>query len=94
MGDHSECGRDRCPGVAGAIAVVLAFGAEEKAVEPFVLPNRVDLIPPSGKHLVDISLVADVEDKFVVRGIKNPVQSDRQLDNTEIRTEVSPRFRQ
>ena len=40
--------RQRGAGVARAVAIVLAFGAQEKAVEPLVGPHRLDA-GPSGR---------------------------------------------
>ena len=90
---HPEAGGERGPGVARAIDVMFAFGAKEKPVEPFVLSHGVDAIEPAGKHLVDVTLVADVEDKLVVRGGEDAVERDRQLDHAEVRTEMAAGFR-
>ena len=59
-------GGERRAGVTRAVTIMFAFGAEEKAVEPLVLPHRVDAIEAAGKHLVDVALMADVEDEFVL----------------------------
>jgi hypothetical protein len=72
----------------GAIAIMLAFGAEEKAVEPLVLPHRSDAIEASGKHFVDVTLMADVKNKLVLGSLKNAMQSDRQFDDAKVRTEM------
>ena len=51
-------------------------------------------IEAPGKHLVDVALVADVEDKLVLWRVENAVQRDRQLDHTEIRTEMAAGLRE
>ena len=38
---------------------------------------------------MDIALVADIKNNFVFRRLKNPVQGDGELDDAEIRPEVS-----
>src|SRR6476659_4890968 len=50
---EAEGGREGGAGVARAVAVVLAFGAEGEAVEAAVLPDGVDAVPAAGEHLVD-----------------------------------------
>ena len=89
---HAEAGRQRRPRVARAVAIVLAFGAQQKAVQPFVLPHRRDAIEPPGKHLVHVALMADVEDELVLRRFENAMQRDRQLDHAEIRARDGRRF--
>ena len=81
-------------GVSGAVAIVLALRPEKKAVQPLVLPHGADAIEPAGKHFVDVTLVADVEDKFVLRRFENAMQRDRQLDHAEVRTEMAAGLRQ
>ena len=76
-----------------AVAIVLAFGAEEKAVQPLVLPHGVNAIEPAGKHLVDVALVADVEDEPVVRRIENAMKRNGQLDHAEIGPEMAAGLR-
>ena len=73
---------------------MLAFGAEEKSVQPLVLPHRVDAIEPAGEHLVDVALMADVEDELVLRRVEDPMQRDRQLDHAEIRPEMAAGLRE
>ena len=53
-------------GVARAVAVVLALGAEEEAVEALVRADGVDAVRAAGEHLVDVALVGDVEDELVL----------------------------
>ena len=39
---HAEAGGQGRAGVTGAVAIVFAFGAEEKAVQSLVLPHGVE----------------------------------------------------
>src|ERR1700741_4573982 len=59
---HSKRGRKRCSCVAGSVAVVLAFGAQRKAVQAARLANRAKLLAASGEDLVRVYLMADVPD--------------------------------
>ena len=74
--------------MAGAVAVVLALRAEQEAVQSAVLAHGVESLPPSGEKLVDVTLMADVEDEFVLGGVENPVQRDGQFDYAQIRAEM------
>ncbi len=86
---HAERGGKRGAGVAGAVAIVLAFGAEQKAVQALVLPHGVEALAPAGEHLVDVALVAHVEDEFVLRRVENAVQRDGQFHDAEVRPEMA-----
>ncbi len=80
--------------MARAVNVVLALGPEKETVQPLVLPHRMDAIEPAGKHLVDVTLMADVEDELVLRGGENAMERDGQLDHAEIRAEVTAGLRE
>ena len=73
---------------------MFAFGAEEKAVQPLVLPHGVNAIETAGKHLVNVALVTDVEDEPVVRRVENAMKRDGQLDHTEIGSEMTAGLRE
>src|SRR4029434_10205058 len=73
---------------------MLAFGAEEKAVQPLVLPHGVNAIEATGKHLVDVALVTDVDHEPVVRRGKNAMERNGQLDNAEIGSEMTAGLRE
>jgi hypothetical protein len=90
---HSQSGRERCAGVSGAVAIVLAFRAEQKAVQALILPHCADTIEPAGKHFVHVTLMAHVHDKSVVRRIENAMERDRQFDHAEVRSEVAAGLR-
>ena len=74
---HSQSGGERGPGVPRTVTIVLAFRAQEKSVQSLVLPHRADPIEPAGKHFVDITLMAHVEDKSVFRRFENAMERDR-----------------
>ena len=80
--------------MSGAVAIMLALGPEQKAVQPLVLPHRADAFETACKHLVDVTLVAHVEDKSVLGSFEDAVQGDRQLHDAEVRTEVAAGLRQ
>ena len=50
-------------------------------------------IPASGQYLVSVSLVSDVPDNPVVRGVENIVQGNGQFNRSETGTQVSGIFR-
>ena len=76
------------------VAIVLAFAPEKKAVQSFVLPDGRKPRTPSGQELVDIALVADVENEFVPRSLEDPVQGNAELDDPEVGPEVAARLGQ
>ena len=43
--------------MARAVAIVLALGAQEEAVEPLVLAHGVEALAPAGEELVDVALM-------------------------------------
>ncbi len=86
---HAEGGGECGAGVAGAEAVVLAFGAEHEAVEAAGLADRVEERLAPGEQLVDVALVADVEDEAVARRVEDVVHGDGQLDDAEVRPDVT-----
>src|SRR5205814_6391412 len=73
---ETERGGEGGAGVARAVAVVLAFGAEGEAVEAGVLPDGVDAVPAASEHLVHVGLMGDVPDELVRRRVKDPVEGD------------------
>ena len=91
---HAERGGKRRARVARAEAVVLAFGAEHEAVEAAGLADGVEAVAASGEQLVDVGLVADVEDEVVGRRVEDGVERDGQLDHAEVRPEMAARLGQ
>ena len=64
---HAERGGKRRAGVSGAVAIVRAFGAQHEAVQAAGRADGVELLAPPGQQLVDVGLVADVEEETVRR---------------------------
>jgi hypothetical protein len=48
------------------------------------LAHGIKTIEPPGKHFVDVALMTDVHNEPVVRRVEDPVQRNRQFDDTEI----------
>ena len=86
---HAQRGRERGAGVACAVAVVLALGAQHEAVEAAGLADGLQALAAAGEDLVDVGLVADVEEELVLRGIEDGVQGQGQLDHAEVGAEVA-----
>ena len=86
---HAQGGGERCSCVARAVRVVLALAAQEKSVQPLVLANRVEPVEAAGEELVDIALVADIENKLVPWRVEDAVQCNRQLDHAKIRPQMA-----
>ena len=86
---HAERGGQRRARVARAEAVVLALGAERKAVQAVRLADGAETVFAAGQNFVDINLMAHVPDEFVLGRGENLVQRDGQLDDAEVRAEVA-----
>jgi len=91
---HTERGGESRAGVTGAIAVVRALAAQHEAIESARSADGVELLAASGEELVDVRLVADVEDEMIRRRIENVVHGQREFDHAQVRTEVSAGFRE
>lgn len=76
--------------MTGAVTIMLRLGPKKKAVQPFVLTDGIDLLGPSGEHLVDVSLVGNVKEELVFGRIENPVKGDAEFDHSEVGAEMSP----
>ena len=74
--------------------IVLRFATRRVPAEPTLLAERVELVEPAGQHLVHVGLVPGVEDDRVARALEHAMHRDRELDDAEIRTEVTsgPRY--
>ena len=86
---HAERRAEGRAGVAGAVAIVLAFGAQQEAIEPVVLAHGFEAVAAAGEQLVDVALMADVEDELVLWRIEDPMQRDGQFHHAEIRPKVA-----
>ena len=77
--------------MTGAKRVVFTFAALEKSRQAVLLTQRLETVSPPGEEFVRISLVANVPHNTIARRIKDGVEGDRQLDNTESRTDMATR---
>ena len=91
---HAQGGGKRGPSVACAVAVVLAFGAQSKAVQAARLAHGVETAAASGEQFVNVRLVADVKDKAVSRGVEDVVHGQGELDDAQVRPQVAARLGQ
>jgi hypothetical protein len=76
-------------GVGVLDQVVLGLGTARVAGEPALGPQRVELAGTAGDHLVHVGLVTGVEDDLVARGLEDPVDRERELDDAEVGAEVA-----
>ena len=76
-----------------SVAIVFAFRAQHESVEPARLANRLKPVKPPGEDLVNIGLVADVEQQLVLGRIKNRVQRQREFHHAEVGAKVSAGLR-
>src|SRR5215210_7090044 len=77
-----------------AVTVVFAFSAQQKAVQSLVLAHCMNTIEPASKHLVHITLMADVENESVRRSVEHTMQRNRQLHHPQVRPEMPAGFRE
>ena len=72
--------------------VVHGLGALRVAGEAALLAQPAEVLAP-GEQLVHVALVPGVEHDRVVRRVEDPVDGDRQLDDAEVRSEVTAGLR-
>src|SRR5262249_32115943 len=90
---HAQHCRYRCRGVSRAEAVVLAFGTLSEPGQAAARPQCLYAIPAAGEDLVRVSLMANVPYQFVIGGVKDVMQCDRQFDHPEASSKVAARDR-
>src|SRR5262245_17893577 len=78
--------------MGGAKRVVFALGSLGEARQSATLAQRSNAVAAARQDLVRITLVSDVPDQPVSRGIKYGMQGDRKLDDSETRAEMSAGF--
>jgi hypothetical protein len=93
-GGHAERGRKGGAGVTRAITVVLALAAEQETIQALVLADGGKAVESAGEELVDIALVADIEEEFIARCIEDAVKGDREFHDAEVRAQVATGFRE
>ena len=89
---HAECRGEGRPCMTCSIAVVLALGSKQESVQSSVLTHRSELLPASSQDLVNVTLMADVEEDLVGGSLEDAVQGDREFDDAEIRSKVASCF--
>ena len=89
---HAQRGGESGSGVARAVAVMLALGAQHEAVEAAGLADGVEVLAAAGEDLVDVGLVADVEEDLVLGRVENGVKGESELDDAEVGAEVAAGF--
>ena len=77
------------PHPEGVVFAFLPFG---EAGQPFILPQRGKCFFAAGEDFMDIGLVSYIKDKFVFRGVKDPVQRQRQLHHPQVGGQVAAVF--
>ena len=80
---------ERGGGVGVLDDVVLGLGLAGVAGQPALGAQRVEAVGAAGEHLVDVGLVAGVEDDPVGGRVEDPVQRDGQLDHAEVGAQVA-----
>ena len=73
--------------------VVFALTPLREARQPAALTQRRDPVLATRQNLMRITLVTDVPNQDVARGVKNVMDRRRQLDNAQTRTQMTPRLR-
>ncbi len=58
-------------------------------MRPPRLPDGVETVAPAGQELVDVGLVADVEDETIGGGVENAVEGDGELDHAQVGPEMA-----
>ena len=69
--------------------VVIGLGPARVPGHAAPLPQGPELRLAPGQELVHVGLVTGVEDDAVLRRAEDPVQRDRQLDDTKVRAEMA-----
>src|SRR6188472_1000251 len=71
---HAETSGKRRASMTGTVAIVFAFRAQKKPVEALELTHGVEALETPGEHLVHVTLVTDVHDDAIARGIEHAMQ--------------------
>src|SRR5690349_13448042 len=73
----------------GAKRVVVALGPLGEPGQPAAGPQRADAVAAAGQYFVGVSLMADIPDQAVSRGVEHIVQCGGQLNDAKPRAEMS-----
>jgi hypothetical protein len=89
---HAVRPAERTGGVGGLDDVVRALGALRVARQAPAGAQTAEVLT-AGEELVDVGLVAGVEDHRVARRVEHAVDRERELDDPEVRAEMAARLR-
>ena len=92
-GGDAERGGKRRSRVTAAEGVAFAFRAGTEAGNAVRLAQRVEALAAAREDFVRVALMRNVEDDAVARRVENAVERDRELDDAEVRRDVSAVFR-
>ena len=68
------------------------FRAQREAIQAIGGADGVKPVLAAGQKLVDINLMADIPDEFVLGRVENPMQSEGQFDHAKVGPEMSAVF--
>src|SRR5690242_16812345 len=75
--------------MAGVERIIFTFFSLTESAQSSVLTKRMELFAPTGKEFMRVRLIAGIPDDFVGRCIQKVLQGNRELDHTQIRSQVS-----
>ena len=91
-GRHAQRGGKGRAGVTSAKAIVFALRAERKTVQTVRLADGAEPVAAPGEQLVNVNLVADVPDKFVLGRIEDAMEGDGEFHHAQIGSEMAAAF--
>ena len=84
----SEGLRDRGAGMADDERIVRVFPRRRETTEAAGLAQGVHPVLTSGDHFMDVGLMPDIPADLVFGGIQNVMESDREFQNAEARSQM------
>ena len=70
------------------VAIVFTFTAEGEAVQTVRGAQGVEAVLPTRQQFVDVSLVANIPDEFILRRCEDLMEREGQLDHPQVRSQV------
>src|SRR6185437_11094654 len=86
---HAQRGGQGRARMSRPITIVLALGAEGKAIQTVRGADGIEPVFASGEQFVDVALVAHVPDKFILRCGKDAVQGNGELHHAQVRSQMT-----
>ena len=77
--------------MTGTKGIVLGLTALAESRYTAELTDRAQRLRPAGEHFMNIALVRNIEQYLILRGIKDPVQGNAELNNSQIGCQVPTR---